>query len=312
MPPPIDYRQTFLRWHVPTELDPPFVQEPGFREEILALDSLRHRLLQTFPGAAAEIHRLASRRRFFQTMPDDEPWLYLPVRVRPVPVGDRGIPLDERSEYTDLTKLLCSTAQSRRSVLLTARSGAGKSTAMLKAYFDCFVGRDPVLGGWLPCYLRQLHSSRQAFVTARKNKAASREMILALLAEAARLPSPPSPSAERLEHERLEQWLRYSPPLLLFLDLNAADDDLRLVLARSIFPFLGRFEGRHRWVVAYRSAGGDRVLHYLQQTGWFGTYDLQPLQYEDAVEYLDNLQQVERRMAAELASRHQRVQRPRC
>ena len=249
MPPPIDYRQTFLRWHVPTELDPPAEREQGgFREEILALDSLRRRLLQSFPTHAADIHRLANPRRFFLNLPDDGPWLYLPVQVRPLS--------DDGKEYTDLTDLLCSNAKGPRGVLLTARSGAGKSTAMLKAYFDCLVGRDPQLGGWLPCYLRQLHSSRPPFAKARKDKAADHEMILDLLAEAARLPSPPSA-------ERLEQWLRYSPPLLLFLDLNAAADALRLVLAEVIIRFQEHFEGRHRWVVAYRSAGRDDTLNYL-------------------------------------------------
>ena len=281
MPPPIDYRQTFLRWHVPTELDPLAEREEGgFREEILALDSLRRRLGQMFPNAAADIHRLTSRRRFFRTMPD-KPWLYLPVRVRSL--SEIG------KEYADLTDLLCATKTSRRGVLLTARSGAGKSTAMLKAYFDCLVGRDPRLGGRLPCYLRQLHSARE-------KKEANYQVILDLLADAARLPSRPSV-------EQIEQWLCYSPPLLLFLDLNAADDDLRRLLREAIIRFSEHFEGRHRWVVAYRAADRDATLNYLTQTDWFGAYDLRHLEYTDAEKYLGNLQQFESRLVKVLARR---------
>jgi hypothetical protein len=130
---------------------------------------------------------------------------------------------------------------------------------MLKAFFDCLAGAAPRLAGFLACYLRQLHSPRQAFTKARKDKAADYEMILDLLVEASRLPFPPSP-------EQLEQWLLCSPPLLLFLDLNAAADDLRPLLAEAIVRFQEHFEGRHRWVVTYRSAGRDDTLLYLQQT----------------------------------------------
>jgi WD40 repeat protein len=294
MPPAIDYRQTFLRHHVPTELDPPAeLEENGFREEILALDSLRHRLRQSSPDAGAKIHRLASRRRFFLIMPDDGPWLYLPVRVRPLPAGDRGIPRDERDDYKDLTHLLCSTSKSRRSVLLTARSGAGKSTAMLKAFFDCLVGRDPLLGGYLPCYLR-------SFGKAREEKSAGHEVILNLLAEASRLQ--PCPSSKQVE-----AWLNSSPSLLLFMDLNTADDDLRRVLREAIVRFQEYFKGRHRWVIAYRAADRDTTLNYLQQTALFGTYDLRHLEYTDALKYLDNLRRVENELSNELAPRSSRV-----
>jgi len=294
MPPAIDYRQTFLRHHVPTELDPPFAQESGFREEILALDSLRPRLLQAFPGAGSEIHRLASRRRFFVTMPDVQPWLYLPVRVRSLS--------EDGKDYADLTDLLCSTTETPRSVLLTARSGAGKSTAMLKAFFDCLVGRDPALGGCLPCYLRQLHSSRDAFSDARGGKSVGHEVILDLLAEASRLPSASA--------AQLKQWLTCSPPLLLFLDLNATGDDLRPVLAKGIVRFQEYFKGRHRWVVAYRAVYGDATLNYLRQMPWFGTYDLRPLQYEDAFGYLGNVRRLEEDLATELARHHPRASNP--
>jgi hypothetical protein len=300
MPPAIDYRQTFLRWHIPTELDPPFEQESGFREEVLALDSLRHRLRQSFPAAEPEIHRLVSRRLFFLNeqslgMPD-LPWVYLPVRVQRLPDGDRGVPRGEEQPYADLTTLLTATAKSGRNVLLTARSGAGKSTAMLKAFFDCLEGRrEPPLGGFLPCYLRRLNTSR---------KSADHKMILRLLAKALRLPSQPT-------IRQLKQWLKYSPPLLLFMDLNAAPDELRLPLAEAIIRFQEQFKDKHRWVVAYRATGRDHALNYLTQTGRFGSYDLCPLEYTDAEKYLVNLQLVESELTKELAQRHpQAVSRP--
>src|SRR5262249_52163105 len=137
-------------------------------------------------------------------------------------------------------------------VVLAARSGAGKTIACRKAFLDCLTrpGRpSPPLAGWLPCWvglgvpLPEVSRLRQLMIQAQtpeeQQHVKDRQgdllqdggVIEGLIGPAAELDGPaPSP--------RFRQWLRHGPPLLLFIDLNAAAPLDREVIAQGLGAFM--------------------------------------------------------------------------
>jgi hypothetical protein len=145
----VDWRRTFLRGHLSREL--------RGTSEILALREF---------GDPARV----TAEEFFLAEPDYR--LYQPVRVRPIEERDESLRAefdavfrrefpagaDRPPEVFDLTGLIQLLGQrgDGRSILLEARTGAGKSIAGRAAMFECFSaidGRRPRLDGLLPCLL---------------------------------------------------------------------------------------------------------------------------------------------------------------
>ena len=282
------YRQTFLRRHIQDELNPRPQSDGRPREEVLALDNLRYRLGQAFPGLPDDVVRSAvTVRDFFYggkrgvgTNSGIRLYLEVPVtRLEPgKPGAGRGPEGQEPSRWRELSHLLRDDSVSPRGVVLRARSGAGKTTAMLKAFHDCLFAADgePLLIGRLPCYLRDL--SAAAAWDGRDDAG----LVEGLLLHAAGWPEATA--------GMLKSWLRCSPPLLIFLDLNTASEDAALRLSRALPEFQRTWAKQgHRCVVAYRSFGQDKVYSALRDRGGFAFYDLQPLPYGLARGYLENL-----------------------
>jgi WD40 repeat protein len=299
MPRTIDPRRTFLHRHIPGELDPPYRPGPGFREEVLAIDLLRRRLGQAFDCPRKIVHHLVGRRTFFYGLSDYK--LYLEVRVTPVDRED-----DAPRHYQDLTDLLSRPPGRHPGVLLAARSGAGKSTAMLKSFHDCFrslPGAEPLLAGHLPCYLRDLSVGVPAIEAAVRGRRPTAVLIEALIRRAAGL--------QKAELRHVRRWLRHTEKLLVFIDLNTAAQDVRPHLARALAAYQRKYhEHGHRCIVAYRAVGGDTSRQALLEGGWFGACDLEPLPHGTAQKYLDNLGHVENKLRAELAGKHRPAAHP--
>jgi hypothetical protein len=90
--------------------------------------------------------------------------------------------------------------------------------------------------------------------------------------------------------EMVQDWLRWSAPLLIFLDLNTAAEEVALLLSQALPAFQRAWAKQgHRCVVAYRSFGQDKVYSNLRDLGGFAFYDLQPLPYSLARGYLEHL-----------------------
>ena len=221
---------------------------------------------------------------------------YVPLALRPDAADAPSLPADY---VTCLSDYLARPPRGAAGVLLAARSGAGKTAAGIKAFRDCIVvprGADqPPLNGRLP--VRLSLSSKTPILSAFRSQAvrdlaaAKRDagqvdspvIVEELLLEAAGLDAP---------LESLQQWLRYGPPLLLFVDLNAADNDVvRLAVARSLRRFQEDYASCGcRCVVTYRSTeADDDAMTALRQHGRFRTFDLAPIDPAAAVAYLRHL-----------------------
>src|SRR5262249_41431 len=94
----------------------------------------------------------------------------------------------------------------------------------------------------------------------------------------------------------VRQALRYCPPLVLFIDLNAVSGDLaREAVARSLVAFQQEWAGRgHRCTVGYRSTREDHpALQLLLRSGVFTAYALAPVDAEGAIPYLRRVREFE-------------------
>lgn len=299
-----NYRQTFLHGHVPRILDR--------SDEVLAVDHLLRRAASV---SGRRIDELAEGDRrwlldqFFGSDPEQDTTapdlrVWLPIRLIARPPGVQH-PLDS------LTTLLgCLTVhQDCRGVLLLARSGAGKTLASLKAFRDCFCRvweedatepRPPLLAGhlplWLPVndYVPAVKKLRDT--SGNVNRFADLLLDQLMLRAAGMMPT--DATSEQLQ-SRLASWLEYSPPLLLFVDLNAADDMVRGALAIALGRLQKKFHDigqPHRCVITYRSVRADDAnINTLQRTGCFLSLEMRPIDAGQATEYLRNYRSLEKR-----------------
>jgi hypothetical protein len=286
------YRTTFVRGHVGPQLTT--------LDEVLAVNLLARDLERCLGRSLTAAERRLLLDDFFGRQEPDR-WLYLPLVLLLQPGEQPILPPDY---LTCLSDYLARPPRGAPGVLLAARSGSGKTTACIKAFRDCVVrprGADrPPLAGRVPVRLRLSGLSTAAEslthlrsesdrdpATARRRAAQvdSPRIVEELLLVAAGLAVPP---------ETLHHWLRSGPPLLLFLDLNTADNDaVRLAVARSLCRFqedYARFG--HRCVVTYRSteANDDAMTALRERQGaLFRTFDLAPIDAANAVAYLRHL-----------------------
>lgn len=293
----VPWRKTFLRKHLAREL--------ASTSEILVLRDL--------PS-----DKPVTPREFFYAEPDHR--LYQPVRVRPISEADCSLPeqfhgllardypdRNQRpAEVFDLTALLqiLRDRKDPRSILLEARSGAGKTVAGLAAMFDCFYADDrprPRLDGLLPCVLR-LGGEEGAAAEAIEGKAVTAWRFIAdSVARSAGFTS-------HTDFLQVEQYLRIGPPLLLLVDLNAVDIEKRKVFAGKLSEFLRSDTARkvgHRAVVTYRSHAQDKILERLREVSWderrpddqiYLRVELEPLAPPASFHYLQNLRRVKVRL----------------
>ena len=205
-----------------------------------------------------------------------------------------------RESLASLSDLLAyQRERSPRGILLTARTGAGKTLAAFKAFRDCFRPvRDlggavlpPPLAGCLP--LRLPVTADVPVVREMRNDVADKRpreqvaqdhaprLLRELMLHAARLPES--------GWEAVDHWVTHGPPLLLFADLNAADDLVRLSLAHALGQWQVQFgsDAQHRVVATYRAGRvDDDVLTTLRRLGPFDLCDLRPIDDGQAENYL--------------------------
>jgi WD40 repeat protein len=307
------YRQTFLRRHVPVQLE-------KLIDHVLALSSIQQHLVGKFPRAYRAKHRSTNTpaevkafegwlrqhplnlRAFFRGEDPVSPGFPDTIVYRPVPVFEFGRP--SSGEWAELPALLVEMSGDRddRGVVLRARSGAGKTVAQIKAFCDCVwkprEGEDPeqrLAGLWhVPCWL-----------DVGRVPDGDDDLIERMVLQQAGVES-------QCSVETLKFWLKNDRPRLLVLcDLNAASEvksrqsqreSLRLRLARGLEKFqLDHGACGHRCVVAYRSSrSGDEVMNQL--AGTFRSIDLRPLSLDDATEYLRAQREFEARVIARVKS----------
>ena len=295
-------RRTFLRGHVAKQL--------ALTADVLAVDGIRRRIEPLLPDGDGEARRrLAAVLRldhFFERhhrtlAPDAQ--VYFPLPVRPADGAGLTAP--------DLTVLLrrLDEADDPRGVVLTTRSGAGKTVAARKAFFDCVFAQSlpgdvvgppqpPPLAGFLPCWLdlaapladdttlgrRRSEYQQGHDLAALQDRTGNDDVVLELLRHAGGW------TAARLEQVRA--WVRYGPKLLLFADLNAADAATRAVAARALAHFqAGHGSAGHRVVVAYRTTQPDDATIRGPE---FRDYTLATIGRDQALAYLRNIRDYER------------------
>jgi hypothetical protein len=291
------FRQTFLRGHVGRELTS--------TQDVLAVKFLAEDLERGLGQPLTEVERSLLLDDFFAREEPDR-HLYFPLALLPH-VGDK--PILPRDHLTSLSDYLTRPPLGAPGVLLAARSGAGKTVAGIKAFRDCLAwSRDrnkPLLAGHVPVRLTvsgkaaetpTLSEFRSLAVTnldeARKRarQVDSPVLVEELLRKAANL-NVNAPAVGEID-KPLRQWLKYSPHLLLFIDLNAADNDIiRLALARSLRCFQETYASLgHRCIVTYRSTEAqDDATSALRERDQFRTFDLAPIDAANAVKYLQHL-----------------------
>lgn len=215
-------------------------------------------------------------------------------------------------------------------IVLTTRTGAGKTVACWKAFYDClfpdprFSPDEPLLKDYVPCWLRTPagtrvdDSLRRAFPELLRENETQDELIASLshlripylLALAASLIFDQSEASEiRQAVYRVQKYLTDGPKLLLFIDLNHVAAEARPGLAHSIAQFHSsttnpnpaRSWERHRMVIAYRTtlAGtntldSDSTLERICQSHAARRFDLEPLKESEAVNYLQNVRNFEK------------------
>jgi hypothetical protein len=256
-------------------------------DEVLVLNDLREK------GAFAPLD-------FFFGLPEYR--LYQPVKVRPIDDPDRDLQRRHRercggSVVFDLTGLISvlRAESDGRSVLLEARSGAGKTVAGIAAMFDCLYaeeGSPPRLDGLVPCPLRDWRLDGALLEAVERGSAkVTPQLIWDALAR----------HAGHGSGAMVRQWLRLGPPLLLIIDLNAVDPKVRGAVAEGLIEFIRSNDARrigHRAVVTYRSHAQDETLKALGTASLDGRRlfvraELEALDARAAYAYLENLRSVE-------------------
>lgn len=214
-------------------------------------------------------------------------------------------------------------------IVLTTRTGAGKTVACWKAFFDCLFpdparSNVPMLEHYVPCWLRSPADGAVDELVDRARRERSlgyvvdshKLRLIVLLALASGLIEPAS-TGKQIAHavEIVRQYLTFGPNLLLFIDLNHVPQTDRVGLASAIAAFHDANRSdktafgwkRHRIVVAYRttltatqSLDSDPILRIICQPFVARRYDLEPLGEEEAVTYLNSIREFEKSLYEEL------------
>ncbi|QDS97209.1 hypothetical protein [Adhaeretor mobilis] len=276
---PINPRQTFLGQHM--------LSEASRIDEILSLDFLVKKFAAQ--GKESEANALFTPERFFygfqpEDFPDDaaalgdfqEPiHLYKPVTVRPVEQDDR------RRWQGGLSEVIADPDCRQQGILLVSSSGSGKTVAGQHALCDCFQAKppeEPTLAGYIGCKLQP------------KGDVPKNQVLLRYLRE--------TTHGRNASLAVVQRWLDASPPLLIFVDLNAVApshrDQLVIELAKFQEEQAKWGDEGHRCVTTFRSTelkGG----YYNELTGnqAFLACDLTPLSIDFAQDYLEAIRKVE-------------------
>lgn len=344
----MDCHKTFLRAHVVERLAQEADATRGAVRDVLSIGELQHTLAAELARKGRErdlpqLRRLVNLYTFFyRDLPDER--LYVPVPLVPV-AGSGGHSTDLEHEAAQRLKYLnvCQAARrcgepipaapdfqaypnlsvlirtlharvgepsspDHRGIVILAGSGAGKTVASLKAFYDClFHSRNDTAPGanraqdegaallseFVPCWLAPSPTLDEASLASYPVA----ELLPRLILSAVGLPR-----NERLV-KNFSRWLKYGPPLLVFLDLNRVMDDDQLPLAKALFDFQSAWGTRgHRCVVCYRSTQLDAAAMKVLRgpSTVFGFYDQKPLDIRQAVGYLQNWRQYEENIHGEL------------
>ncbi|QDT22482.1 WD40 repeat domain-containing protein [Gimesia chilikensis] len=208
--------------------------------------------------------------------------------------------------------------QSRQGVLITTRSGGGKTVACRQADL-LFLGmqqraadeqkRQPS-SATIPVWISLQHATgfKQEIASHMKGKSYQEQidldmMIKLLVANAHKELA--TTDDELLARQRaMHRQLHFGPSLVLFFDLNHANELDRELYTEAIIAFqkhpqLGK---KHRCVVVYRGAGkGDRVIQRLLSNTdhhWpgFQEYDLKTIEDKQAIDYCGQIREFEQRL----------------
>ncbi|QDT22503.1 WD40 repeat domain-containing protein [Gimesia chilikensis] len=277
-------RQAFQKWWTAHGSEIAIEYEPALRE------------------FCRELFFWTSADRFFAGMSDAD--LYCPV---PICLAD-----DRHRTWEDLTDLLLKTNGDSHGLLISARSGGGKTVGSWCAWFRCFSDRT-----WIP-YPNQPEIHRLA-PTSTDRVAAPLAGFMPVWIDVADNALPEGNDAdfimkliarqclghlklaEAAQLRLLERYLQLgSQKFLLFFDLNHAPAKTRDRYADALIRFQKRYGPQlgHRCIVIYRVAGQeDKILHNLTHQGTRATqfveYDLLPLDDEVAIDYLSRIRKVE-------------------
>lgn len=312
----VDPRKTFLRRHI--------VQEFRRTNDLLGLELIRQRIRQAY-AATRKGGGSAAAWRAFEARLDGSKWL-LPHTFFYTRAADllvyHDVPVvrvSDRAPYWSLTALLRKWRE-KPGVVLRARSGAGKTVACRRAFFDCFFrGHRAVSGRWedeedlfgcVPCWLNLAELPLTDELLEHVD-----DCVPWLLLEAAWHEEVPNaalglrPRATFAGHRegatrqwlsRIRGWLQAGPPLLIFCDLNVLLPDRRQAFAQALNAFTRNFgQYGHRCVVTYRSTeANDRVANTLHEL--FEPFDLNPLPRHRAASYIGNFRHYEAAAAVDV------------
>ena len=262
---------------------------------------------------------------FFYGYPDQsqaDQLPYIPIDLRRVQTNrdrESGTGSQRFESYKTLTALLRESPH--RGVLLSTRSGAGKTTAMFKAAWDCIAAESSSSLRMIPIQLglrsnrltelRRLILKNQGGVSLSAAQLASidenllYELIADSLREHARDPRllHALNSKDRHVDEPDENaasfvawWMRYGPPILLLCDLNARDAIERPAIAQALVKFLDKLKrskgaAPHRVVVAYRSGNADDAVLLKLSNAGFASFDLNAVHESRAEQYLRGIRE---------------------
>ncbi|MDA0282181.1 MAG: hypothetical protein O3B86_02395, partial [Planctomycetota bacterium] len=274
------YRQTPLRAHVVRQMG--WGDQQSWQhslQDVLALWELRERIGRGYDQQLRSA--LTLEQFFYEPIAADLGTACLPVEVQ-------HVPHQPEHTYRDLTTLIkhLDEQTDTRSVLLVARSGAGKTVAARKAFCDCVVA-DPTLGqpllaGYLPCWINVDGTGTR---DATDSRCPRPRLIEHLILRACGV-------EKQLDADALARWLDQPDlKLLLFFDLNAWAEKARDDVASDLIRFLDEYRNiGHRAVVAYRSAAvDDGPRRTLVNSVQFQEFNLAPVNSRQAEQYLVNI-----------------------
>ncbi|QDT22475.1 hypothetical protein [Gimesia chilikensis] len=249
-----------------------------------------------------ELFFWTSADRFFASMPDAD--LYYPVPI--------CLAKDCDKTWEDLADLLLKTAGDSHGLLISARSGGGKTVGSWCAWFRCFSDRT-----WIP-YPNQPETHRLAPASAGSVAAPLAGFLPVWIdvADSTLLKGDEDGSILKLiarqclghlnldEDARLRLLNRYlqlgSQKFLLFFDLNHAPAEVRDRYAEALIRFQNCYGPGlgHRCIVIY-SATGQRgeyppnMIHSETSAPCFIKYHLSPLNDRVAIDYLARIRNAE-------------------
>lgn len=198
---------------------------------------------------------------------------------RPAYVGGIIRDVEQGREYADLAELISRTADSQPGIILRGLIRSGKTIAALKAFLDCLTleraGTAQPLNVFVPAWL-----NTRTLDTPRYPESSIRSIYQLLDQE---LPT----------QVKAGQWLKYSPQLLVILDLDEVHFNRREELARFIAAFqMAQKEHKHRCIVLARSSWcNEAAVNVLLDHAppCFAQYQVLPRSVENTRESLRSL-----------------------